>query len=72
MRPVKVNLVIVHIFVFVQFILHESFRMSDYNEKLKLTQLAVGEWVSLPNHFLWLSELGIVMKQVNMTSVVVR
>lgn len=72
MRPVKVNLVIVHIFTFVQFILHESFRMSDYNEKLKLTQLAVGEGVSLPNHFLWLSELGIVMKQVNMTSVVVR
>lgn len=72
MRPVKVNLVIVHIFAFVQFILHESFRMSDYNEKLKLTQLAVGEGVSLPNHFLWLSELGIVMKQVNMTSVVVR
>lgn len=46
--------------------------MSDYNEKLKLTQLATGEGVSLPNHFLWLSELGIVMKQVNMTSVVVR
>lgn len=46
--------------------------MSDYNEKLKLTQLAAGEGVSLPNRFLWLSELGIVMKQVNMTSVVVR